>query len=288
VTIHKAQLDEVVRDNQVMTLALREMQQEVQELTRQLRKAMPESSAIPKDLQTIMENMETVVKDGGGGYIRMYKEAKLREVAKNALKKKQGEDSEDETASQATSHDGSPGPIENSSIQIPESRFGRRVISGDSRTLVVSEPTGFPRGVSESAVGLCASNFEVFPPAGSPNGTNQRAQVGSVSQSPRQPSNTPVGHRPVGQLASLTPPQSTRNRRPSREDLGPLIGQDLDTALLIAPPPKARPRQSYEISAQPPQHQLHVLNLGTTLGSNVGSNLRGSGHRRHTGTYRAI
>lgn len=84
VQIQKAQLDEVLRENQVLHLALREMQHDMLGITKQLRAAMPAAEVMSPDLESVVGRMQKVVDQGGGAYVRLHKEQQLREIAKGA------------------------------------------------------------------------------------------------------------------------------------------------------------------------------------------------------------
>jgi hypothetical protein len=82
VFIQKEQLGELVKENTTLHLALEEMQQEVRSLTDQLRKVVPAIEVMDADLEACLNRMEKVVKNGGGAYVRLHKDHKLREIAK--------------------------------------------------------------------------------------------------------------------------------------------------------------------------------------------------------------
>jgi len=84
VSVQKAQLQEMISENQVLHMSLEEMQGEVQSLMKQLRKYVPDIECMSADLEVVMNKMEKVAQNGGGAYVRLHKEARLREVAKTA------------------------------------------------------------------------------------------------------------------------------------------------------------------------------------------------------------
>lgn len=91
VYIQKAQLQEVMLQNQVLGLALEEMQMEMKKLTLELRKHAPKTQdSDNSDLEAVLGKMERVARRGGGAYLRLNTDAKLREVAKDV--KKQNEE----------------------------------------------------------------------------------------------------------------------------------------------------------------------------------------------------
>jgi len=83
VSIQKEQLAELVKDNTILHLALEEMQQEVRGLTEQLRKVVPAIEVMDADLEACLNRMDKVVKNGGGAYVRLHKDNKLREIAQH-------------------------------------------------------------------------------------------------------------------------------------------------------------------------------------------------------------
>jgi len=84
VTVQKAQMQSVVMENTVMHMALSELQTEVQRLSRELRKGLPDSPETTSgDLEAVLARMEKVARQGGGAYVRLHKEAQLRQIAKD-------------------------------------------------------------------------------------------------------------------------------------------------------------------------------------------------------------
>lgn len=83
VSIQRAQLQDVLQQNQVLQMALEEMQQEVFALTKQLRRSAPEAEEMDAHLEAVISKMEKVAKRGGGAYLRLTTDVRLREVAAN-------------------------------------------------------------------------------------------------------------------------------------------------------------------------------------------------------------
>lgn len=79
--VQKAQLQAIMQENTALHLALQEMQNEIQNLTKQLRNAMPDIEVMSADLEVVLGRMDKVVRDGGGAYMRLHKDARLREIA---------------------------------------------------------------------------------------------------------------------------------------------------------------------------------------------------------------
>jgi len=98
VSIQKAQLSAIMQENTTLHLALQEMQQEVQHLTKQLRNAVPDIEVMNADLEAVLGRMDKVVRDGGGGYMRLHKEARLREIASETKAARRAEEATAEAA----------------------------------------------------------------------------------------------------------------------------------------------------------------------------------------------
>lgn len=85
VAVKTAQAESVLKENQVLKLALQDMQEELNTLTNDLRKATNSQEVAPASLESEMdrlERMEKMVDEGKVGvHMRLHQEAKLRDVA---------------------------------------------------------------------------------------------------------------------------------------------------------------------------------------------------------------
>mmetsp|Transcript_70660 Transcript_70660/g.133305 ORF Transcript_70660/g.133305 Transcript_70660/m.133305 type:complete len:1250 (-) Transcript_70660:108-3857(-) len=97
VNIKSAQLASVCKENQVLKLALEDMQREVNTLTSDLRSAMPSQEVAPANLESVLDRMEKVVQDGKVPvHMRLHQEAKLRDVAVTTKRTKIADMADDE------------------------------------------------------------------------------------------------------------------------------------------------------------------------------------------------
>mmetsp|Transcript_121695 Transcript_121695/g.303656 ORF Transcript_121695/g.303656 Transcript_121695/m.303656 type:complete len:1136 (+) Transcript_121695:134-3541(+) len=81
VAVQKAQLQDVMQENQVLRMSLEEIINEVHRLTRKINKLSPDQQEdMNADLDTIMARMEKVAR-ASGAHFRLNKDARLREVA---------------------------------------------------------------------------------------------------------------------------------------------------------------------------------------------------------------
>ncbi|CAK0846986.1 unnamed protein product [Prorocentrum cordatum] len=85
VKVQKAQLSAIFHENTTLHLALNEVQKEMYSLTSKLRKRIPDSQQGTVDVESVLKRMEKVAASGIGGYIRLHKQAHLKEVAAAAV-----------------------------------------------------------------------------------------------------------------------------------------------------------------------------------------------------------
>lgn len=146
VTAHKAQIDAMLQENQILHLALEEMQKEMRTITGKLRERLPNSQVVEMDVEALLKRMEKVAATGVGGYLRLYKQAHLREVGAVAVTdarkaKKDEEEVQSNLQDRARSSSRSPRPRRKCS----ESPAGARPEEDASPRLkrVNSDPTAF-------------------------------------------------------------------------------------------------------------------------------------------------
>jgi len=79
--VHKAQLEDLIRENVVLEQSLEEMGKESHKMAALLRQHLPEHVQIESELSSVLAKMEVLAKSGGLFHLRLNKDARLREIA---------------------------------------------------------------------------------------------------------------------------------------------------------------------------------------------------------------
>lgn len=233
----KAQLQMLVKENQVMQLALDGLQHEIQVLTRQLRRYMPETEVASEDLEAILNKFDKVARNGGGAYVRLNKEARLREVAAEAREKREAE--RREAAEQEEPQEGRPSST-NSVLDILEPPRP----SPRTATLKSLTPPAIPARGLQTPTAVC---FPSFPSArGEQSPTSPTAPV-------RSPQSRAASHSRPDRRSSVDSRMPTRSN--SIESNGPVVQSSTSF------------RKASLLPQAPPEKRGGSLSLGAALGT---------------------